>query len=117
MAKRLTRAEALPEDGLRVIVKLREEPGSPIGLSRAAARAQRRAAIAARQQGVLDGLAARDFRLRGRYRNTAGFSGWAGRDAIDALRAHPDVEVVYLLLFNEGVTHELAVEAGPAFRF
>lgn len=28
-----------------------------------------------------------------------------------------DVEVVYLLLFNAGVTHELTVEAGPSFRF
>jgi hypothetical protein len=65
-------------------------------LSRAERRAQRRAAIAARQQGVLTGLAAKNFRLRGRYRNTAGFAGWASGEAIEALSAHPDVERVYL---------------------
>jgi subtilisin family serine protease len=89
---RLAGGEALPGDGLRVIVKLREHAAA----SPRTGRAERRAAIAARQQAVLDGIPAEGFRLQRRYRNTAGFAGWARRDAIEALSAHPDVELVYL---------------------
>jgi subtilisin family serine protease len=92
LAARLAQGEALPDDGLRVIVKLREDAAASPRTGRAA----RRAAIAARQQGVLDGMLAGGFRLQRRYRNTAGFAGWARRDAIEALSAHPDVELIYL---------------------
>lgn len=43
---------------------------------------------------------------------TVGSYFWFGKD-----RFGLDAELVYLLLFNHGVTHELAVELGPAFRF
>jgi subtilisin family serine protease len=92
LAERLAQAEALPEDGLRVIVKLREDAVA----SRGAGRAARRAAIAARQQGLLDAVSLQGFRVHRRHRNSAGFSGWAERNAIAVLSAHPDVERVYL---------------------
>jgi len=43
---------------------------------------------------------------------TAGSYFWFGGDAWGL-----DVEVVYLLLFDNNLTHELAVEVGPTFRF
>jgi len=105
LAARLAGGEALPGDGLRVIVKLRENAAA----SPRAGRAERRAAIAARQQAVLDGMPAERFRLHRRYRNTAGFAGWARRDAIEALSAHPDVELVYL----DGRVRAYLVEGRP----
>ncbi len=92
LAARLARAEALPADGLRVIVKLREDAVA----SRGAGRASRRAAIAAQQQELLDAVSPQGFRVHRRHRNSAGFSGWAARKAIQALSTHPHVERVYL---------------------
>jgi cysteine-rich repeat protein len=58
------------------------------------AAAARRAAIRSRQQQVIDRLPTGSFDLRRRFENLAGFSLWAGADAIDALVRHPDVERV-----------------------
>lgn len=54
----------------------------------------------------------RETRTRGGIVWTAGSYFWLERS-----RFGFDVEVVYLLLFNNGLSHEFTVEAGPAFRF
>jgi len=79
----------LPEEGLAIAVTLRET-GMP------ARGAGRRAAVRARQQGVLDALPSGSLRLKHRYRSLAGFAGWAGRATIEALARRDDVELVYL---------------------
>lgn len=61
-----------------------------------AAAAARRAAIASRQQRVLDELPDGAFRLRRRYQMLAGLAGWARRSAVDALARRDDVRSVYL---------------------
>lgn len=84
-------AAGLPADGLPVIVLLREDAGMA-----SSSRAGRRAAIAASQQRVLDALPSGSLSLRRRHDNLRSFAGRAGRAALEALAAHPDVERVYL---------------------
>jgi hypothetical protein len=54
----------------------------------------------------------REVRTRAGLLLTAGSYFWFGEG-----RWGLDAELVYLLLFNDGLTHELAVEVGPSFRF
>ena len=54
----------------------------------------------------------RQTRVGGGILFAAGSYFWFGRD-----RFGIDAEVVYLLLFDDGLSHELGVELGPAFRF
>ena len=79
----------LPAEGLAVIAALSEDGLAPPGAARAAA-------VRARQARVLAALPAGGFRLKRRHVHLAGFAGWAGRGAIEALAAHPDVARVYL---------------------
>ncbi len=57
-------------------------------------------------------IAPEETRTRFGILATAGSYFWFGGDAWGL-----DVEVVYLLLFDNNLTHELAVEVGPTFRF
>ncbi len=57
-------------------------------------------------------IAPEETRTRFGILATVGSYFWFGGDAWGL-----DVEVVYLLLFDNNLTHELAVEVGPAFRF
>jgi cysteine-rich repeat protein len=78
-----------PPEGLAIAVALRETDMPTRG-------AERRAAVRARQQGVLDALPSGGLNLKHRYRSLAGFAGWAGRATIEALAQRDDVELVYL---------------------
>jgi cysteine-rich repeat protein len=79
----------LPAEGLAIAVALRETGMPTRG-------AERRAAVRARQQGVLDALPSGGLHLKHRYRSLAGFAGWAGRATIEALARRDEVELVYL---------------------
>jgi cysteine-rich repeat protein len=79
----------LPAEGLAIAVALRKADLPARG-------AERRAAVKARQQVVLDALPSGGLRLKHRYRSLAGFAGWAGRAAVEALAQRDDVELVYL---------------------
>ena len=92
LAARLAQREALPSEGLRVIVKLRADALQAAD----ATQATRRAAIGSRQQRLLNALPPGRFRVTRRNSLTPGLAGWAQRDAIEALLADPDVERVYL---------------------
>jgi subtilisin family serine protease len=86
LARALDRAP--PGEEIAVAVVL-----APERLPRGAGRA---AALRSAQQRVLDAVPRGSFRTKHHYREIAGLSGWARRSAIDALAAHPDVELVYL---------------------
>ncbi|MHC5005561.1 MAG: S8 family serine peptidase, partial [Planctomycetota bacterium] len=94
MAPGLARAleQPLPSGGIDIGVVLRQSD-LPAGPGRSA---ERRAAIRARQQRVLDAMPAGEFRVKRRYRSVAGFACRAGRGQIDALARHPEVETLYL---------------------
>jgi len=84
----------LPPEGLRVIVALHGWDLPPVG-------PERRAAVAQRQQSVLDALPAGSFRAGRRFATLVGFSGWAREPALRALGPHPEVARVYL----DGTVH------------
>jgi cysteine-rich repeat protein len=79
----------LPAEGLAVAVALRRTDLPTRG-------AERRAAVNARQQRVLDALPPGGLRLKRRYRTLAGFAGWMNRAAIEALARHRDVATIYI---------------------
>jgi cysteine-rich repeat protein len=79
----------IPPEGLAIAIALR---GTDLPIRGPG----RRAAVHARQQGVLDALPAGRLRLKHRYRSLAGFAGWAGRATIEALAQRDEVEMVYL---------------------
>jgi cysteine-rich repeat protein len=79
----------LPAGGLAIAIALRAADMPTRG-------PERRAAVRARQQGVLDALPSGGLRLKHRYQSLAGFAGWAGRATIEALAQRDDVELVYL---------------------
>lgn len=79
---------SLPAEGLAIGVVLKRDDLPGFGPSR-------RAPLRARQQRVLNRLPA-GFQLSRRYEALCGFSGWADAAAIDALRAQPEVDFVYL---------------------
>jgi cysteine-rich repeat protein len=87
LAERLARP--LPAQGIGIRVTLRNDDLAAPG-------AARRAAVSARQDRVLGGLAAGEFTLERRYRTVAGFAGRAQPAAIEALRRHPEVVSVHL---------------------
>jgi subtilisin family serine protease len=98
------RASAAPERLAPEVARALERPLPAAGLAvgvtlgardlpdRGAARTE---AIRTRQEGVLAALPAGTFHLKRRYRNLAGFAGWARREALEALARHVDVERVY----------------------
>ncbi|MFQ5415779.1 MAG: S8 family serine peptidase [Myxococcota bacterium] len=92
LAKRLE--APLPKQGVRVSVVLLQEalPRQP---------AARRAAVAARQQRVLDALPAGSFELTRRYGVLSGFAGRARGRAIEALLNNPECALVY----EDGLVH------------
>jgi cysteine-rich repeat protein len=92
----------LPAEGLAIAVVLREADLPARG-------AERRAAVNARQQVVLDALPSGGLRLKHRYRSLAGFAGWAGRAAVEALSRRDDVELVYL----DGRVHAALAQGVP----
>ena len=79
----------IPAEGLAIAVALRETDMPTRG-------PERRGAVRARQQRVLDALPSGGLHLKHRYQSLAGFAGWAGRAAIEALARRDDVELVYL---------------------
>ena len=68
--------------------------------------------IIGREEGLEGEGEVRETRTRAGIVSTAGSYFWlrGGRFGFD-------VALVYLLLFNDGLSHEFTVEAGPAFRF
>ena len=78
----------LPSEGLAVAIALTGD-ALPNGPGRAAA-------IGAKQQRVIGALPPGSFHIKHRYAHIAGLAGWAKREAIEALAAQPDVELVYL---------------------
>ena len=60
-----------------------------------------------------EGAEVRERRTRAGILFTGGGYFWFGEEKRWGL----DAELVYLLLFDSGLTHELAIEAGPTFRF
>ena len=81
--------QAIPSAGIAIAVALQRDDLPPPG-------AARRAAIAARQQRVLDSLPAAGFRVRYRYESVSGLAGWAQPAAVDKLLAHSESSFVYL---------------------
>jgi subtilisin family serine protease len=93
---------SLPPEGLAVVVTLRRRDLPARG-------AARRGRIFGRQQRVLGAIPAAAFQLKNRYVSLSGFAGRARRGAIEALRRHPEVELVYL----DGRVHATLAQGVP----